>query len=128
IEANLRAGKAGPIDFCVSATAEGGIGAKDCASTNAIAAGAAAPVEPPATPTGPITPPTIPPATSGDTQLEIEVTGPELTRVGDDVNFTLRVTNRGQATASRVVITDRFATGLKHKSVQAGPIEGDLGD
>jgi uncharacterized repeat protein (TIGR01451 family) len=53
------------------------------------------------------------------------VEGPEAAQVGQTVRYQATVINRGAASATGLVISDRFEEGLRH-AVAASPIERDL--
>ena len=59
-------------------------------------------------------------AATGTPRLEITLrnAGPDQVAVGDYAAFELVVTNRGNAVARHIVITDRFDRGLRHPSAQ----------
>ena len=97
-EVRLRAGGAGSVTTCAEATGAGGLSMRDCATT-----------------------------TVGTPTLDLEVFGPTSARVGDQVNFELIITNRGQVTATGLLIKDRFGEGLQH-AVAESPIEKEPGD
>ena len=59
--------------------------------------------------------------------VDVEIQGPKQATVGDEVTFTVVVTNRGASPTGRLLIKDRFDAGLEHAVAQS-PIERDLGD
>jgi uncharacterized repeat protein (TIGR01451 family) len=75
-----------------------------------------APIAPPVA----ITPPPV-------AQIEVAIIGPRTAFVDSDVQFEVRVINRGTVTASQLLVTDRFDSGLQH-AVAASPIEKNLDD
>src|SRR5262249_49110136 len=58
---------------------------------------------------------------------EVSLTGPTTAVVGSDAQFNIRVVNRGNAVATKVVVSDRFDAGLEHPQAK-GAIEHDLAD
>jgi len=98
VEIEFRADRQGSVTNCTQATAAGGLQARDCAATNV-----------------------------STTVLDVRVDGPQRTvTVGEEVTFTIVVTNRGTLPATGLVIKDSFDPGLEHAQA-ASPIERDLG-
>ncbi len=95
------------------------------------ASGSGVPTGPPPTIGGPPigAPPTTSPgqAPPAAGQLEVSLNGPDTAEVGADVQFEIEVVNRGAATATRLLVSDRFDLGLEH-AVATSPIERDLAD
>jgi hypothetical protein len=89
----------------------------------------AAPAEPAAVPqpAAPTTPSPVPQAATGAAELDVTVGGTQSAVVGGQVQTEIQVVNRGTATATKLLITDRFDVGLKH-SRTASPMERDLAD
>ncbi len=81
---------------------------------------------PTATPTPPSTPPPQA-APAAAAQLEVTVNGPSSAVVGGQVHCEIQVVNRGTAPAAKVLISDRFDSGLRRGGSSA-PIEHDLVD
>ncbi len=97
IEVNLRVEQAGSLSYCASVTAGSGLTAKGCATTQV-----------------------------GGGQFDVAVRGPAAAEVGTDASFTIEVTNRGDAAATGVLVSDRFDSGFQHAAA-ASPIEANLG-
>ncbi len=53
---------------------------------------------------------------AGSPVLEVAIHAPPIAVVGSDVQFEIEVRNRGNATATGLLVTDRFAEGLEHAS------------
>lgn len=100
---SLRAAGAGAVTSCAEVTASEGLRARDCVTTTLQASA---------------------PETA---RLEIEVDGPEQAEIGQQLDYVIAITNRGQAAAKDLVINDRFDTGLEHEAAES-PIERELGD
>ncbi len=117
IEVLLRAERPGTITSCAEAVAANGLRAKDCATTS-ISLAVPPGVAPGATCVGPsgATPP-----------LEVRILGPDRASVGDVVRFQIRITNRGTATATGIVVKDRFDPGLAHETLRS-PIKKSLNE
>ena len=98
LEVKLRALRSGGTTSCAEVTAGPKIKAKDCVTT-----------------------------TVGEARLEVKLLGPTQAKVGENVQFELVVTNRGQGPATGLMIRDTFDDGLKH-GVAASPVERDLAD
>jgi uncharacterized repeat protein (TIGR01451 family) len=47
-------------------------------------------------------------------KIEVIVTGPKTATVGDDVSFSIVITNRGDKPVAALLVTDRFSRGLEH--------------
>ena len=97
IEVNLRVEQPGTFSYCAGATTASGLTAKGCATT-----------------------------TAAGSQFDVAIRGPAAAEVGTDASFTIEVTNRGDAAASGVVVSDRFDAGLQHEAATS-PIQADLG-
>ncbi len=72
------------------------------------------PAQPPVTAPPVTTPPAAAPAAAA--QLDVKLNGPTLAVVGSDVLFEIQVENHGTATATGVLVSDRFDEGLEHPS------------
>ena len=59
-------------------------------------------------------------------QLELNVSGPTTTMVGQEVTYRISITNRSRSSLSGLIVKNTFDDGLKH-AVAASPIERDLG-
>ncbi len=59
------------------------------------------------------------PAPKALPKLEVTVNAPPQAVVGSDVDFEIQVANRGNATATGLLVTDRFDEGLQHSSAGA---------
>ena len=100
IEVRLRPQRPGSVTNCCQATAAGGLKATGCATT-----------------------------TVGLSSLDVRMTGPEQAAVGGEVYFEITVTNRGQSTATDLVVADRLDPGLEHKeAVGQSVLKRKLGD
>lgn len=98
VEIDFRAERQGSVTNCAEVSAAGGLEARDSATTSV----------------------------SGTT-VDVQVSGPEQpVKVGEEVTFTIVITNRGQTLASGLLIKDRFDPGLEHAELTS-PIERDLG-
>jgi uncharacterized repeat protein (TIGR01451 family) len=84
---DLRADAAGLAEVCAEARSAEGQLAQDCVATDVIA-------------TAPL--------------LEIQFEGPQTATVGEEVAYTVTITNRGNATATGLVVIDSFDAGLSH--------------
>ncbi len=87
IEVGLRALRQGRVDVAATAVADGGLQARAATATEV-----------------------------GSSELYVQILGPTSANVGDQVTFEILVSNRGQATAVNLVITDDFDPGLRHAS------------
>ena len=87
---------AGSYSICAAAQGSGGVTARNCAAV-----------------------------TVGAPQLGIEIRGPTEAVVGQDVNYIIDLTNRGQTAMSGLLVRDTFDAGLQH-SVAAGAVERDF--
>ncbi len=99
IELRLRLDAAGVINVPSTATAEGDLTAEDSAATT-------------------VTEPTV----------ELRLSGPERVQVGQRVTFRIEVTNTGEATATGLLLSDRFDEGLQAPGGFTSPIERRLED
>ena len=97
IEVRLSADRQGGATSCAEAAIPSGLKARDCVST------------------------TVSTAT-----VDVKIEGPTEATVGQEVTFTIVVTNVGQSLAAGLMIKDRFDAGLQH-AVAKSPIEKDLG-
>ena len=61
-------------------------------------------------------------------KLEVSIVGPQAAAVGSQVSFGIQVVNRGTATATGVVVTDRFDAGLERPGTTGNQIENSLVD
>jgi uncharacterized repeat protein (TIGR01451 family) len=105
IEVNYRAEREGSLVNCAEVTAAGGLKVSDCATTT-VTAPAAAPGA-----------------------IDLKVTGPSVATIGSDATFNILITNRGQDTATNLLVKDRFEPGLEHPaSREKRIIEYELGD
>lgn len=100
---SLRAVGSGAATSCAEVSASEGLRARDCVTTSIQ--------------TAPVSP----------ARIDVQILGPNRATVGERVDYELVVTNRGSATATDLLIKDRFDDGLKHE-VAESPIERDLGD
>lgn len=98
IEIDCRAMQQGSAANCVEVAAAGGARASQCASTTVFS-------------------PT----------LDVSITGPHEAKVGDEITFSILVTNRSQGPANDLLLTDRFGEGLAHATLKT-PIEFKLGN
>jgi uncharacterized repeat protein (TIGR01451 family) len=105
IDVSYRADKQGSVTVCADATAAGGLKASNCATTTIGAAGT---------------------ATAGGT-LSVTTSGPSQVKVGDEVTFTIQITNRGSTPATNLTIRDEFDAGLTHAQ-GPGPMTFAFGD
>jgi len=94
IDVDFRCDQMGAAEFCAEVTAAGGPAAQQC-STVQIG-------QPPA------------PAS-----LQVEVTGPETARVGDEITYDIKITNIGSTDVFDLELSDVFDVGLE--SIDAGP-------
>ncbi|WP_442482262.1 DUF7507 domain-containing protein [Aeoliella sp. SH292] len=80
------------------------------------------PTLPPTVPTTPTTPPTTPTPAAGrpDLLLRVERKGTGPLKVGDQVEYTVTVTNQGDGEATNVKIVDDFDIGLTNAAAAAG--------
>jgi uncharacterized repeat protein (TIGR01451 family) len=104
LRVDARATQAGSLTNCADATAAGGLKASNCAV-----------------------------ATVTSPSVEVKVTGPTQATVGSQVTFEIIVSNQSQATATNLLIKDRFDPGLEHAAAKpeeaaVRSIERDLGD
>jgi uncharacterized repeat protein (TIGR01451 family) len=101
IEADFRADQAGTVSNCAILSSADGASAQSCATTTVM-------------------------TTAVPTQaLSLDVTAPSTATVGQDVQFTAVVTNRGIAATGPLVLVDRFDPGLQH-ATSASPIERNI--
>jgi uncharacterized repeat protein (TIGR01451 family) len=101
IDVAFNVAQAGNFNYCATVTADGGLTAQDCITTNAQG------VE-----TRPV---------------EVRVNGPTNVNVGDDARYEYVVTNLGKTTITRPTITTNFEEGLEALDGR-GPLEKDLAD
>lgn len=87
---------AGSYSICAAAQGSGGVTARNCAAV-----------------------------TVGASPLAIQIRGPDQAVVGQDVNFVIDITNRGQAALSGLLVRDTFDAGLRH-SIAQGAVERDF--
>jgi uncharacterized repeat protein (TIGR01451 family) len=97
LEVDFQAQQVGSVENCAEAASAEGLTARDCLTTRVAVS-----------------------------DLEVRILGPEEATVGQEVTFEIVITNRGQVPASRLLIKDRFDTGLEHPE-SGSPIERDLG-
>ncbi len=160
ISLDLQVTQPGPVRLCASLAAADGLTAESCGTTNIITAPAvvqpalpptvnpplqqprtnpAPNVQPPLTTANP--PTTSPPPTTttpaqpaASPRLELNVTGPQTARMLEDIDFDVQITNRGNAIATGLGISDRFDAGLQHANlknpdgIDRSPIVRSLGD
>lgn len=93
----LRPKRPGTFTSCARVAADGGVVAQSCISTEVAA-----------------------PA------ITVQVSGPTAAQVGQTVHYEIAITNRGRATASGLLIKNRFDDGFVHSEAKS-PIERDLG-
>ncbi len=85
--------------------------------------------QPPVTSTPTVEPQAAAPTPSGQPELSVNVNVPPLAVVGSDAQFEVVVQNRGNATATGLLIKDAFDEGLEHSSnPPARSIERNLTD
>ncbi|MHC4180743.1 MAG: hypothetical protein ACYSWU_24855, partial [Planctomycetota bacterium] len=89
LEVDGRATQAGSLTHCADAMASGGLKASDCATATVMAP-----------------------------SVEVKVTGPTQATVGSRVTFEVLITNHSQATATGLMIWDRFDPGLEHEEAE----------
>ncbi len=97
LEVRFRTNRQGTMTSCAEATAAGGLRARDCVTT-----------------------------TVGAATVDVSASGPDRAKVGDQVTFEIVITNRGQTTATGLLIKNRFDEGLGH-SIARSPIERSMG-
>jgi uncharacterized repeat protein (TIGR01451 family) len=114
INASFRPETAGVANLCVDISTAGGQLTRSCATTNVA----------PATPGAGKTDSSASP-TSG--QLYVVISGPDKAAPGENVTFSVTVTNRGPGRATKLLVTDTFGAGFTHE-VATSPIEKDLED
>lgn len=95
-ELSVEIAAAGSYSICAAAQGLGGATARNCAAV-----------------------------TVGAPQLGIEIRGPTEAVIGQDVNYIIDLTNRGQTAMSGLLVRDTFDAGLQH-SVAAGAVERDF--
>ena len=99
-EVSFRAAQSGTARHCVNVQSSGGAPVEDCLTTE---------------------------VTMEALYIEMVGPNPEIPlRVGQDIEYKVTVTNRGDRALPDVVVTDRFDAGLAHQQ-GAGPIEWPLG-
>jgi uncharacterized repeat protein (TIGR01451 family) len=101
---DARATQVGSLTHCAEATGARGLKASDCAVATVMAP-----------------------------SVDVKVTGPTQATVGEEVTFEIVITNPSQATATKLLIRDRFDPGLEHPAAEKEEaaerrIERDLGD
>ena len=89
LQLDAQATQAGSLTHCADAVAAGGLKASDCAV-----------------------------ATVASPSIDVQVTGPNKATVGSEASFDIVVTNRSQATATGLLIKDRFDPGFEHVLAQ----------
>lgn len=68
-------------------------------------------------------------ASAAAASLRVKVSGPAQAKVGDNVTFAVEVTNSGTATASGLVLVNRYDAGLEHETRPNNRvIDRELGD
>ena len=93
IEIECRCEQAGPSEFCAElSAANAGAGARQCATVDVTAPAA----------------------------LDLVVTGPSTARVGEEVTFNFKITNRSEIPTSGTEITIEFDEGLVHEQAAPG--------
>ncbi len=97
LQVSCRATQLGSVSNCVEATAAGGLRAADCATTTVLAP-----------------------------SVDVRITGPQQATVGQQVTFSVQITNRSEVATSELLIKDHFDDGLEHAEAPS-PIERDLG-
>lgn len=98
IDVSYRGTEPGDWSYCATVTSTGGATDRQCVATRIVAA-----------------------------QLEVTISGPTTGVLGSDAQFEIQVVNRGTSTATGVLVTDRFAEGLRH-SASDSAIKRDLAD
>ena len=96
LEATFRAQQLGSVTACASATAAGGLQARDCATTTVA---------------GP--------------RIEVKINGPQRAAVGSEVTFDVMVSNAGPAAATSLTIRDSLQPGMEH-ALKRRAIERDI--
>lgn len=98
IDVTYRADRQGSVRACVDVTAAGGLKASDCATTTIGAVGT---------------------ATAGG-GVTVTTSGPRDVKVGDEVAFTIQITNRGATPATGLYVKDECDAGLVHARGSGG--------
>ena len=124
IEVNFRAAKEGSVVNCVDAIAAGGLKVSDCATTTVAATPAGAPGAGAAGGVGP----GAAGAAAGTSPIELRISEPPPTPVGNEAKFLITITNRSAQPSERLTLYDAFDPGLQYKNVtQKNHIDADLG-
>jgi len=100
IEVEFLVQQTGTLEVCAEALAAGGLAARSCTTTN---------------------------VTQPQANVELRVSGPDQAVVGSTARFEIVIANRGNATATGLVLSDSFGAGLQH-IVAESPIEQDVPD
>jgi uncharacterized repeat protein (TIGR01451 family) len=98
MEVTVRGKRGGTVSHCVSAATSDGLSAQGCANTQIFR-----------------------------NSLTVRMDGPQTAQVGERVQYTITVTNRGDETVKNVNVTDRYDAGFRH-DVAPSPILRALGD
>lgn len=124
VETNLRAERPGNLNACAEAVGEGGLKAKDCATT-LVAVNPPVVTAPPCMtlPPPPVSsaPGPLPGAAPGAGRLEVRITrffgdsptSDDRAAIGDTVTYGIALINRGTTTLNDLVLVDRFDSGLE---------------
>lgn len=100
IDLTAQAVRAGDARYCVKARSADGLAAESCLDRLKVIAPA----------------------------LQLEVLGPKTAEVGQEVQFQIRLTNRGTSLLRGVQILDQFDPGFAHAQGQRSPIGQQLGE
>ncbi len=138
VSLDLRIDQPGPVKLCALLTTADGLTAESCGTTNVVTISPAPPIgappvlPPAANPASPVPnrnpapnlqpPPTAtaPPAQpAAAPRLEINFTGPQTAKLAEDIVFNVQITNRGNALATGLGISDRFDAGLQHSNLKS---------
>jgi len=98
VEVTFRAQRQGSVTNCAEVSARGGLKGRDSATTTIMAS-----------------------------VVDVQVIGPAQAALGSEVTFDVVVTNRSQSPLAKLLIKDRFPSGMEHAAARS-PIERDLGD
>lgn len=98
VEVVVRANRPGPINNCAVARSADGVVVQDCVTTTVTAP-----------------------------EIRVEMLGPDQAVVGQQVAYTINVTNVSGIPATGLILVDRFDPGFRH-AVATSPIERELED
>lgn len=99
LTAKYRVVGSGSVRICATATSRGEPAGEDCTDTQVLAT--AAPV-------------------AGADRLRLDITGPAIASVGEQITHQIAVTNESSVTVPNVMLTDRFDAGLAHSRDRGG--------